>query len=187
MKYAFIGTYPPRECGIGTFTKNLRLSMTNTSDEGVVIAMSDHEECANYPKEVKLLIRQEFQRDYLEAAKFINICGVDACILEHEFGIFGGQSGIYILPLLHRLEIPLIVTLHTILEKPSVNEKAVLREICKMADKVIIMSLKAIDFLVHIITYQKKRLLILNTEFRISDLIKNSLKKSLNWTENISF
>ena len=158
MKYAFIGTYPPRECGIGTFTKNLRLSMTNTSDEGVVIAMSDHEECANYPKEVKLLIRQEFQRDYLEAAKFINICGVDACILEHEFGIFGGQSGIYILPLLHRLEIPLIVTLHTILEKPSVNEKAVLREICKMADKVIIMSLKAIDFLVHIYNVPKKKI-----------------------------
>jgi len=158
MKYAFIGTYPPRECGIGTFTKNLRLSMTHTSDEGVVIAMSDHEECTNYPEEVKLLIRQEYQRDYLEAAKFINISGVDACILEHEFGIFGGQNGIYILPLLHRLEIPLIVTLHTILEKPSTNEKAVLREICKMADKVVIMSKKAIDFLVHIYNVPKKKI-----------------------------
>ena len=72
------------------------------------------------------------------------------CILEHEFGILGGQNGVYILPLLHRLEIPLIVTLHTILKSPSYNEKAVLQEICKMAHKVVVMSHKAIEFLVSI-------------------------------------
>jgi len=118
MKYAYIGTYPPRECGIGTFTKNLRLSMINaSSDESIIIAMNNGEDCTNYPEEVKLLIRQEYQRDYLEAAKFINMSGIDVCILEHEFGIFGGQSGIYILPLLHLLKVPLVVTLHTVLGK----------------------------------------------------------------------
>lgn len=159
MKYAYIGTYPPRECGIGTFTKNLRFSMINTlSDEGVVIAMNNGEDSKNYPKEVKLLIRQEYQRDYLEAAKFINISGIDICILEHEFGIYGGQNGIYILSLLHQLKIPLIVTLHTILEKPSLNEKAVLGDICKMADKIIIMSIKAIGFLVNIYKVPKNKI-----------------------------
>jgi len=159
MKYAYIGTYPPRECGIGIFTKNLRFSMINTlSDEGVVIAMNNGEDSKNYPKEVKLLIRQEYQRDYLEAAKFINISGIDICILEHEFGIYGGQNGIYILSLLHQLKIPLIVTLHTILEKPSLNEKAVLGEICKMADKIIIMSIKAIGFLVNIYKVPKNKI-----------------------------
>lgn len=159
MKYAYIGTYPPRECGIGTFTKNLRFSMINTlSDEGIVIAMNNGEDCENYPEEVKLLIRQEYQRDYLEAAKFINISGIDICILEHEFGIYGGQNGIYILSLLHQLKIPLIVTLHTILEKPSLNEKAVLRDICKMADKIIIMSIKAIGYLVNIYKVPKNKI-----------------------------
>ncbi|MFC1550005.1 glycosyltransferase [Candidatus Neomarinimicrobiota bacterium] len=156
MKLAYIGTYPPRECGIGTFTMNLRSSMVYTNDrkkdaiEGLVIAMNDHEQTYNYPEEVKLTIRQEHQRDYLEAANFINLSGANLCILEHEFGIFGGKNGVYILPLLHRLKIPLVVTLHTIIKTPSYNEKAVLVEICKMANKIVVMSHKAIEYLTNI-------------------------------------
>ena len=117
---------------------------------GFIVAINDDEQTYNYPEEVKLIIRQENQRDYLEAVKYINLSGADVCILEHEFGIFGGQNGMYILPLLYRLEIPLVVTLHTIVKTPSYNEKAVLREICKMAIKIIVMSHKAIEFLVDI-------------------------------------
>jgi len=164
MKLAYIGTYPPRECGIGTFTMNLYKSMVtndNTSNEpveGFIVAMNDHEQTFNYPEEVLQTIRQEHQRDYLEAVKFINLSGADVCILEHEFGIYGGQNGIYILPLLNRLEIPLIVTLHTIVKTPSYNEKAVLQEICKMAQKVVVMSHKAIEFLTSIYEVDKDRI-----------------------------
>ncbi len=163
MKFAYIGTYPPRQCGIGTFTNNLRTSMMNglyenAANEGFVIAMTNTEEICNYPDEVKLKIRQEYQRDYLEAAKFINLSGADVCVLEHEFGIFGGQNGVYILPLLHRLEVPLIVTFHTVLKKPSYNEKAVLQEISKMAGRIVVMSLKAVDFLVTIYNIPKNKI-----------------------------
>jgi len=156
MKLAYIGTYPPRECGIGTFTKNLLNSMSkiDASEEDsikkFVVAINDNGETYNYPKEVKLTIRQDRQRDYLKAAEFINRSGADICILEHEFGIFGGESGVYILPLLHRLEIPLIATLHTILQTPSYNEKAILQKTCKIANKIVVMSYKAIKFLVDI-------------------------------------
>lgn len=167
MKLAYIGTYPPRECGIGTFTKNLFNSMVDKneskrhSNEGFVIAMNDHEQTYNYPEEVKLTIRQEHQRDYLAAVKFINLSGADLCILEHEFGIFGGQSGVYILPLLHRLEIPLVVTLHTIVKAPSYIEKAVLQEICKMAHKIVVMSHKAIEFLISIYNVDKEKIVFI--------------------------
>ena len=156
MKLVLIGTYPPRECGIGTFTNNLFTSILGKQDgresvhEGYVVALNDHDLTYDYPEEVKLIIRQEHQEDYLKAARFINLSGSDLCILEHEFGILGGQSGVYILPLLHRLEVPLIVTLHTILKTPSYNEKAVLKEICKMASRLVVMSQKAIEFLVDI-------------------------------------
>jgi len=150
MKLAFIGTYPPRECGIGTFTHNLFKSMLVNEHKGFVIALNDNDLLYEYPEEVKQTIRQEYQEDYLKASKFINLSGADLCILEHEFGIFGGQSGVYILPLLHRLEIPLIVTLHTILKTPSYIEKAILFEICKMARKIVVMSHKANEFLVNI-------------------------------------
>ena len=156
MKLAFIGTYPPRECGIGTFTNNLFKSMAEKTksarreNENFVVALNDNNLSYEYPEEVKLTIRQEHQRDYLKAAKFINLSGADLCILEHEFGIFGGQSGVYILPLLHRIEVPLIVTLHTIVKTPSYNEKAVLHQICEMADKIVVMSHKAIEFLINV-------------------------------------
>jgi glycosyltransferase involved in cell wall biosynthesis len=154
MKITFIGTYPPRGCGIGTFTQNLVKAMSSTDDnntnEAIVIAMDDMAETYPYPPEVQLTIRQEQQPDYIEAARFINLSGSDVCILQHEFGIFGGQNGVFILPLLHRLEIPLIVTLHTVLKTPSYNEKAVLTEICKMAMKVVVMTNKAVEFLTEI-------------------------------------
>ncbi len=167
MKLAFISSYPPRECGIGTFTRNLFSSMLmnnknwKNGNDGFVIALDDNNIEYEYPEEVKLTIRQEHQGDYLKAVKFINLSGADLCILEHEFGIFGGQNGVYILPLLHRLEIPLIVTLHTILKNPSYNEKAVLQEICKMANKIVVMSNKAIEFLVNIYKVPKEKIVFI--------------------------
>lgn len=168
MKLAYIGTYPPRECGIGTFTMNLYRSMikvngiTKDSIDGFIVAMNDHDQTYDYPEEVKLTIRQEHQRDYLSAVKFINLSGADLCILEHEFGIFGGQDGVYILSLLHRLEIPLIVTIHTIIKTPSYNEKAILMEICRMANKIIVMSHKAIEFLTGIYNVEREKIVFVD-------------------------
>jgi len=167
MKIIYIATYPPRECGIGTFTNNLLKSMLRQNEpdeqinEGFVVALNDNDLTYKYPEEVKAIIRQDHQEDYLKAVKYINLSGADVCILQHEFGIFGGQSGVYILPLLHRLEIPLIVTLHTILKAPSYNEKAVLKEICKMAHKIVVMSHKAVDFLVGIYEVPKEKIVLI--------------------------
>jgi glycosyltransferase involved in cell wall biosynthesis len=156
MKISIIGNFPPRECGIGTFTNNLFVSMAKifekriNGDRSYIVAINDNGINYDYPEHVKHTIRQEHQEDYLQAAKFINHSGADICMLQHEFGIFGGQNGVYILPLIHRLEIPLIVTLHTILKSPAYNEKAVLVEICKMANKIVVMSKKAIEILIDI-------------------------------------
>lgn len=164
MKLAYIGTYPPRECGIGTFTQNLAHAMLENGEgvkEIMVFAMNDHNQKYLYSPEVKLSINQEQQTDYLEAVNYINLSGADACILEHEFGIYGGQSGVYILPLLHRLNIPLITTLHTILETPSYTEKAILKEICKMSDRVVVMSVMAVRFLVDIYDVPEKKIMLI--------------------------
>lgn len=167
MKIAFIATYPPRECGIGTFTNNLFKSMLDGNksmedgNEGFIVALNDNDLTYKYPNEVKISIRQDYQEDYLKAVKYINISGADVCILQHEFGIFGGQSGVYILPLLHRLEIPLIVTLHTILKTPSYNERAILKEICKMACKIVVMSHKAVEFLASIYDVPKAKIALI--------------------------
>ncbi|MGN6177584.1 MAG: glycosyltransferase [Mucilaginibacter sp.] len=155
MKIAYISTYPPRECGIATFNNNLMRAINanfnnrKLADCGFVVALNDSEKMDEYeyPEEVKYIIRQNSQKDYIRAANYINNSSADACILEHEFGIYGGESGIYILPLLNRIEKPLISILHTILREPSYVQRIIIREIAEQSSKIIVMSQRAVEFL----------------------------------------
>jgi len=155
MKIAYISTYPPRECGIATFNQNLMAAIssnfpdTDVLQSGYVVAVNDSDSLQEYEyaKEVKYIIRQNHQKDYIRAANYINTSDANACIIEHEFGIYGGESGIYILPLLKRLEKPLISILHTILKDPSYVQKVIIREIAEQSSKVIVMSNRAVEFL----------------------------------------
>jgi glycosyltransferase involved in cell wall biosynthesis len=159
MKIAYISTYPPRECGIATFNQNLMRAVSANYPErktllqgGFVVALNDSEELHEYeyPEEVKYVIRQNHQKDYIRAANFINTSTIDVCIMEHEFGIYGGESGIYILPLLNRLEKPLISILHTVLKSPSYVQRIIIREIAEQSSKIIVMSQRAVEFLTSI-------------------------------------
>ena len=180
MKIVYIATYPPRECGIGTFTQNKLKSISHLLNgdgekhEGIVVAISESEKEYDYPEEVGFVIRQEQQADYMEAAAFINKCGADICVLEHEFGIFGGNNGIHILPLLYRLEIPLIAVFHTVLKTPSLNEKAITVEICRMASKTVVMTARAVSFLTDIYGVNNDNIEII--EHGVPDLQYNAEK-----------
>jgi len=156
MKIAYISTYPPRECGIATFNNNLMNAIhanfpkrKSMLEGGFVVALNDSEDMHEYeyPEEVKYIIRQNHQKDYIRAANYINTSAVDACIMEHEFGIYGGESGIYILPLINRLEKPLISILHTVLKDPSYVQRIIIREIAEQSSKIIVMSKRAVEFL----------------------------------------
>jgi len=156
MKIAYISTYPPRECGIATFNQNLMNAINANFPErksllngGFVVALNDSENIQDYeyPSEVKYVIRQNHQKDYIRAANYINTSSADVCIMEHEFGIYGGESGIYILPLLNRLEKPLISILHTILKDPSYVQRIIIREIAEQSSKIVVMSQRAVEFL----------------------------------------
>lgn len=153
MKIAYISTYPPRECGIATFNNNLLQAIAHDTKEvsadSFVVAMNDSEDLNTYefPSEVQYVIRQENQKDYIRAADYINTSLTDVCILEHEFGIYGGESGVYILPLIARLQKPLITILHTVLKDPSYMQLTIIREIAKYSSKIVVMSHRAVAFL----------------------------------------
>ena len=190
MKIALIGTYPPRKCGIGTFTNNLLKAIAaNTEYDDLasvaqVIAIDRNEQDLDYPEEVKLTIRQNRQRDYVTAAKQINYSDADVCILEHEFGIFGGDDGVYILSLIHRLELPLIVTLHTVLNDPSYTQRSIIEDIGNRAARIVVMSKRAVDFLTDI--YHIPREKIDYIEHGVPDFDKVSsadVKKKFNFED----
>ena len=188
MKISFIGTYPPRKCGIGTFTNNLVkhvYPLKNPDDlesEVDIIAINSNVPKDEYPPEVKLTIDQEVQHDYYKAADFINYSDARLCVLQHEFGIFGGESGVYILHLVHRLQIPLIVTLHTILEHPSFLQKSIIQELGKNASKIIVMSNLGVKFLKTIYKIPEEKIALL--EHGVPDFDNTSsleLKKKFNF------
>ncbi|MFA6277700.1 MAG: glycosyltransferase [Pedobacter sp.] len=176
MKIAYISTYPPRECGLATFNCNL-IKAINANFDGetlvetsLVVALnhSDSKEEYTYPDEVKFVIRQNNQEDYLKAADFINKSDVDACILQHEFGIYGGESGIYVLPFLNQIEKPIVSILHTILNSPTFLQKAIIREIAKRSSKIVVMSNRAVSFLTEIYQVPKEKIQVI--EHGVPDL-----------------
>ena len=153
MKIAYISTFPPRECGLATFNQNLvnaiGVNDKYTEDGSFIVAVNESNELDehHYPKEVKFVIRQQNRHDYIAAAEFINDSDVDTCIIQHEYGIFGGTSGIYLLGLINKLTKPFVTILHTVLKEPDFMQETILKEIAGKTSKVVVMSKKAVLFL----------------------------------------
>lgn len=155
MKFAFIASYGPRKCGIATFTGNTFSSIAENLPQGVqnenfVVALTDPGHEYDYPPEVKFEIAQNNLQDYFAAAKFINESGADIVMMEHEFGIYGGNDGAYILQLLRRLNMPVISVLHTVLKDPSASQKEITNKIISLSAKTLVMTEKAKEFLIDI-------------------------------------
>lgn len=152
-KIAVIGNYSPRQCGIATFTTDLSQSIAKElkSEKNLInIAMDDIPEGYNYPSQVKFRIRENVQSDYFWAADYLNANQYDAVILQHEYGIFGGEDGSHILHMLKYLKMPVITNLHTVLENPSNGQRKVMKGIAKYSDKLLVMSKKAFNILVEV-------------------------------------
>ena len=168
MKIAYISTYMPRPCGLATFNANLKSAiaknLSNGDKDSYVVAINDHDDLEQYAygKEVKYIIRQQHQKDYIQAANFINNSLADVCIMQHEFGIYGGDSGVYVLPLLNRLEKPLISILHTILKEPSYLQKLIIQDIAKQSSKIVVMAEKAVQFLVDIYGIPQEKIALIH-------------------------
>lgn len=139
---ALIGNFLPRKCGIATFTTDTHAALqARFPDLRVdVYAMDDHPDRYDYPAAVVGTIPQHDRAAYLDTARTIEASGAQAIWLQHEYGIYGGEAGAHILALLDRTTLPLVATLHTVLEKPSAPERAVLEGLLRRAGKVIVMA-----------------------------------------------
>jgi glycosyltransferase involved in cell wall biosynthesis len=141
-RIAFVGNYLPRECGIATFTTDLCTSLAAEYGEGRLFAIpvNDPDASYEYPELVRLELTQEDVASYERAADFLNFNGNDLVCLQHEYGIYGGVAGRYILALLRKLKMPLVTTLHTVLREPDANQRIVLEEIAQLSDRLVVMS-----------------------------------------------
>ncbi len=94
----------------------------------------------DYPELVRFEIEEQDLSSYLRAADFLNISNVDIVCLQHEFGIFGGPAGGHILAFLRELRMPVVTTLHTVLAKPGVEQRRVMKELISLSARVVVMS-----------------------------------------------
>lgn len=150
IRIAFLSTYPPRRCGIGTYTKDLATSINNLNPERLaeIIALDDAiSEKLTYPWEVSRRIRQNTWEDYERVLDYLNNSVIDMLSIQHEYGIFGGSDGDYIVRFVRQLEKPYIVTLHTILKNPTDGQRKVIQDMCERARAVIVMLESAADIL----------------------------------------
>lgn len=104
------------------------------------MAMNDGGRNYAYPAPVRFEIPEAELPAYLRAADFLNVNEVEVVCVQHEYGIFGGKAGSHLLALLRELRMPIVTTLHTILETPNPAQKLVMDELLQLSERIVVMS-----------------------------------------------
>jgi glycosyltransferase involved in cell wall biosynthesis len=141
-RVAYLSTYPPRECGIATFTKDLVDAIEELDDfrPASVIAINEKGTIYDYDQRVKLQVRRDSVEDYVQAANYVNSSRIDLVNIQHEFGIFGGEWGEHISVLLENLQKPAVTTLHTVEPKFPFKAQTVLSTIVSHSASIVVMA-----------------------------------------------
>lgn len=164
MRGIFISTYIPRRCGIATFTKDLTnaINILNPDYLAEIMAMDDEREPVEYPWEVKMRIHKENPDDYIGAADYINKSSSDFVSIQHEYGIFGAESGKNILDLARRVKKPIITTFHTTLADPTYEQKIILQKLAERSTACVVMIKEAAMRLKNIYKINPKKIVIIH-------------------------
>ncbi len=141
----YVSTFPPRECGIATFTQDLTNAMDKEFNPGIkskILAINDNgTSIYNYPRKVIMQINETEMEDYLNRANEINRSpDIKVVNIQHEYGIFGGDWGDYLLPFLELLQKPVITTMHTVLPDPPERLKRITKAIINKSAGIVVMT-----------------------------------------------
>jgi len=159
-RVVFISTFPPRRCGIATFTSDLIESAAVAAGgefEPFVVTMRA-DNGLRYNDPVKFEIRQNVRSDYICAADYINFSHVDLVCVQHEFGLFGGEAGSYLSLLLRRLKAPVITTVHTVINEPRQDYYRAMVDICDCSHKIVTMNERGVTMLQNVYGIPAKRI-----------------------------
>jgi glycosyltransferase involved in cell wall biosynthesis len=146
----FLSSFPPRECGIATFTNDVVENYDRAFDaQSDVVAIDEAgAEARTYPSRVVARLRSDDRGSYRVTARAINEHASDILCVQHEYGLFGGPDGLWFLDLLEEIEKPVVVSLHTVLPQPTDEHRSVARRLCERADAVVVLSQTGKDILI---------------------------------------
>ena len=148
-RIAFLGDYPPRLCGIATFTADLCEAMVTAAPDAECYAgaVNDRAGPYAYPPRVRFELDEKELDSYRRAADFLNFDNAEILCVQHEFGIYGGPAGAHILALLKEVRMPVVTTLHTVLREPDSDQRMVMEELARRSDRLVVMARKGAEIL----------------------------------------
>jgi len=151
-RIAFLGDFPPRLCGIATFTKDLcdAVAVAAPASDCFVGAVNDRAEGYDYPERVRLELQEKELGSYRRAADFLNFNNAEVLSVQHEFGIYGGPAGSHVLALLKEVRMPVVTTLHTILQNPDPAQMKVMKGLISLSDRLVVMARKGVEILTEV-------------------------------------
>jgi len=143
MRVIYVSTYIPQKCGIATFTKDVTTAINMLNPYAlaeIMVIVKEGEENLEFPWEVKYKIQRNNLESYKQAANYINNSGCDVVLIEHEFGIFGGNFGAFAVDFAKMIKKPLIMTCHTIPKEAETGYGRVLKELGKIVCGITVMT-----------------------------------------------
>ncbi len=148
-RIAFLGGYEPRRCGIATFTHDAceAVALAAPMAECIAGAVNDRVQGYKYPPRVRFEILEKDLDSYRRAADFLNFNNTEVLCVQHEFGIYGGSAGSHLLALLKEVRMPVVTTLHTVLQEPNPAQRKVMEELILRSDRLVVMARKGAEIL----------------------------------------
>lgn len=188
-RVAFVASYPPRECGIGTFTYDVvnAYDAIDPSRLSTVVAVNDYGQMYDYDLHdyqgrVRYQIDAEDLDTYIEVADELNRSRVQVVNIQHEYGIFGGPDGEYAVEFMHRLDKPVVLTMHTVLPHPDGHFKEVTQRLLNEASAVVVLANRAVPLILDNYDVPRERLHVIPhgiPNFTRKEMIRRKTKKLL--------
>jgi glycosyltransferase involved in cell wall biosynthesis len=135
---AFVSSYPPRRCGIATFTRDLAAAV---GDREIAVLLPPGRGTP-FPLEVHHRIRRDERDDYASTGRALGAC-VEAASIQFDYDTWGGDHGEYVFDLIHALDVPAVATIHAIRRQPTPRQRTVLADLIASVDATVVMSQSA--------------------------------------------
>jgi glycosyltransferase involved in cell wall biosynthesis len=175
MRIVFVSTYPPIECGIGTYTSFLVEALERTPSELHIVSQYGAEGRHVYPS--------YDPNDYGIARKIFSVTNrvtPDLVHIQHEFGLYGELDGIAVLELIYRIKsttTPVIATFHTVQSEPEFRRELILRTMCRELDGIIVHEEEHINILRSVFDTDPAKIFLIPHGARVMDPIPDARKK----------
>ena len=186
----FVGTYPPTKCGIATFTASLAKAMVpaGSSRRATVVSCVGLPGVLQYPSEVAAELVAGSSASREAVAALLN--ELDVVVLQHEFGIFGGEDGSEVVDLVAGLSVPVIVVLHTVPRRPTPGQREVVEQLAQLADRVVVQSSAARIRLLEMHKIEPEGVRVIPhgaSVYAVSPERKSDLRRSFGFSEAVSY